>query len=110
MTDGPGNVCYGKFWNMVDAVQQHAAHTVTTLGVPGATSNDVSGIPAAVTMAQAADTVVLVVGTDLNWAAEGHDAVQIKLLVLLCYQQLSVDQQVVCAARWNSTTLIYKIQ
>jgi hypothetical protein len=33
-----------------------------------------SQIPAAVEMAKAADTVVLVVGTDLTWAREGHDA------------------------------------
>lgn len=74
---GPGNVCNGNFWNMVDAVAQHAGKVVTTQGVPGATSTVTSGIPAAVAMAKTADTVVLVVGTDLAWAAEGHDATQI---------------------------------
>jgi len=34
-------------------------------------------IPAAVAAARAADIVVLGVGTDLSWAAEGHDAVSI---------------------------------
>ena len=37
-------------------------------------SNDTSGIAAAVTMAEDADEVILAVGTDLTWAAEGHDA------------------------------------
>lgn len=75
---GPHNVCEGQFWNMVDAVQQYTgSKTVTTLGVPKATSADTSGIPAAAAMAKAADTVVLVVGTDLEWAAEGHDATRI---------------------------------
>ena len=36
---------------------------VTAPGVPNAGSNDMSGIPAAVAMARAADTVVLAVGT-----------------------------------------------
>jgi hypothetical protein len=48
-----------------------AKETSTMLGVPNACSEDQTGIPAAVMMAKAADTVVLVVGTDLNWAAEG---------------------------------------
>ena len=69
---GPSNVCNGKFWNMVDAVTQHSKTVTTALGVPGATSSSTAGIPAAVRMAKAADTVVLVVGTDLNWAAEGQ--------------------------------------
>ena len=71
---GPGNVCFGKFWNVVDAVEQYATKTVTALGVPSATSDDTSHIVDAVKMATAADTTVLVVGTDLKWAAEGHDA------------------------------------
>lgn len=37
-------------------------------------SNDTSGIAAAVAMAAKADTVILALGTDLSWAAEGHDA------------------------------------
>ena len=73
---GPGNPCAVQQWkNMVDAVAAHASKVVTTLGVPGGDeSNDMSGIPAAVAMAAAADTVVLVVGTDLGWAAEGQCA------------------------------------
>ena len=59
---------------MVDAVTQHSKTVTTTMGIPGATSTNTAGIPAATAMAKAADTVVLVVGTDLDWAAEGHDA------------------------------------
>ena len=73
---GPHNVCGGNFWNMVDAVAKHgpAGGVVSTLGVPSVLSNDQSGIPAAVAMAKEADTVILAMGTDLSWAAEGHDA------------------------------------
>jgi len=54
---GPGDVCGGKFWNMVDAVAAHATSVTTMLGVPSPQSGDMSGIPAAVTAAAAADTV-----------------------------------------------------
>jgi len=74
---GPHDVCNGKFWNMVDAVGQHAKKVTTALGVPSPLSPDTSGIAAAVALAAAADTVVLVVGSDLNWAREGHDATNI---------------------------------
>jgi len=40
-------------------------------------SNDMTMIPAAVQAARDADVVVLAVGTDLSWAAEGHDAASI---------------------------------
>ena len=46
-------------------------------GVPSVLSEDQSGIPAAVKAAKAADTVVLAVGTDLNWSREGHDATNV---------------------------------
>eukprot|EP00040_Diaphanoeca_grandis_P030520 m.180510 g.180510 ORF g.180510 m.180510 type:complete len:788 (+) comp32023_c1_seq1:116-2479(+) len=74
---GPHQVCNGNFWNMVDAVSQHADKVVTSLGVPNVLSEDTSGIAAAVAMAAAADTVVLVVGSDLTWSREGHDAINI---------------------------------
>ena len=75
---GPHNVCgETNYWTAVDAVAKYASKVVSVAGVPNALSNDVSGIPAAVAMAKAADTVVLVVGTDLKWASEGHDAVNI---------------------------------
>ena len=42
--------------------------------VPKVLSEDQSGIAAAVATCAAADTCVLAVGSDLSWAAEGHDA------------------------------------
>ena len=42
-------------------------------------SNDTSDIPAAIAAAKAADTVVMGIGSDLTWAAEGHDALSISL-------------------------------
>ena len=54
---GPGNVCGGNFWNMVDAVAAHATSVSTMLGVPSPQSSDMSGIPAATAAAAAADTV-----------------------------------------------------
>ena len=75
-------MCGGHFWTLVDALKQGAGAgtDVQTLpGVPDVQSGDVSGIPAAVAMAKGADAVVLAVGTDLTWAAEGHDAKSIDL-------------------------------
>merc|ERR1712226_644603 len=71
---GPNKVCGMKFWTMVDAVAQYAPNTTTIKGVHDCLSDDLSQIPAAVSMAQDADTVVMAVGTDLGAAAEGHDA------------------------------------
>ena len=63
---------------MVDAVAKYATGSITTtLGVPSVLSEDTSGIAKAVAMAAAADTVVLAVGSDLSWSAEGHDAANI---------------------------------
>lgn len=47
---------------------------MSTPAIPNVLSEDQRGIPAAVDMAKAADTVVLAVGSDLSWSAEGHDA------------------------------------
>lgn len=44
------------------------------LGIPKVLSEDTSGIDKAVATCAAADTCVLAVGSDLSWAAEGHDA------------------------------------
>jgi beta-glucosidase-like glycosyl hydrolase len=74
---GPGNPCGGKFWTLVDAIEQYTT-VETTLGVPNVLSEDTTGIPAAVAMAKEADTVVLAVGTDLTWAREEQDATSIE--------------------------------
>ena len=62
---------------MVDAVTIHAPNTKTAPGVPSVLSNDLSLIPEAVTLAKSVQVVILVLGTDLSAAAEGHDAVNI---------------------------------
>jgi hypothetical protein len=93
---GPSNVCGGNFWTMVDALSQGGkVKTVTQLGVPNVKSEDQSGIPAAVQMAKDADTVVLAVGTDLSWAAEGHDAMNISFTDA----QSALIEQVAAAAK-----------
>jgi len=93
---GPHNVCDGKFWTLVDALQYDSAKTVTDIaGVPNVLSGDTSGIPAAVDMAKTADVVVLAVGTDLSWSAEGHDAKTIDFTEA----QLTLIEQVSAAAK-----------
>jgi beta-glucosidase-like glycosyl hydrolase len=93
---GPSNVCGGNFWTLVDALASGGlVKTNTTPGVPDVLSNDESGIPAAVEMAREADTVVLAVGTDLSWAAEGHDAKNISFTDA----QSALIQQVAAAAK-----------
>jgi hypothetical protein len=74
-----GNSCDNDFSNLVDAITEMLpGHLVTTaLGVPNVKSADTSNIPAAAQMAKAADAVVLALGTDLSWAREGQDAVNI---------------------------------
>jgi len=74
---GPNSVCDNNFWNLVDAVAQYAGSTTVSPGTSSVLSDDLSLIPAAVQAARVADIVVLAVGTDLSWAAEGHDATSI---------------------------------
>ncbi|CAE7387994.1 BXL6 [Symbiodinium necroappetens] len=72
---GPKHPCGNRFYTLLDALSSEGqVKTVSALGVPTVLSEDQSGIPAAVELAKGADTVVLAVGTDLSWAAEGHDA------------------------------------
>lgn len=76
---GPSRPCGLNFWNAVDAVQNFVPKTVSALGVPNVSSIDLSGIPAAVEMAKHVDQVIMAVGTDLTFAAEGHDAINISV-------------------------------
>lgn len=93
---GPHNCCGKKYWNVVDAVAKYAAGGVTTaLGVPSPLSSDTSHIPAAVALAKAADNVVVAVGTDLSWSAEGHDAKNISFTDA----QLQLIEQCATAAK-----------
>lgn len=72
---GPGNVCDGKFYTLVDAVGAHSTSpVVTAAGVPSVESTNTSAIPAAVAISKSVDRVILAVGTDLTWGMEGHDA------------------------------------
>ena len=74
-----GQAGAGQWYNAVDAVKEHASTVSAVMGVPSVTSDDMSGIPAAVAAAKAADDVVLVVGQDGTIEHEGHDRVSIAL-------------------------------
>lgn len=101
---GPSNVCGGHFWTLVDTLTQNGqVKTVSSLGVPTVLSEDQSGIPAAVQMAKEADTVVLAVGTDLSWSAEGHDAESITFTAA----QLALIEQVAAAAKKPVTVVLF---
>jgi beta-glucosidase-like glycosyl hydrolase len=91
---GPPLVCGFNYWNMVDAVQQYISNITYAFGVPSVTSNDTSNIPDAVALARSVDAVILVVGTDLTVAEEGHDASSIELSAA----QQQLIQQVAAAA------------
>ena len=75
---GPRTPCGSNYWTIGDAVTKHSSATVTTaLGVPNVLSENQTGIAAAVAMCKTADEVILAVGTDLTWAHEEHDAMNI---------------------------------
>eukprot|EP00931_Biecheleriopsis_adriatica_P051458 TRINITY_DN29844_c0_g1_i2.p1 TRINITY_DN29844_c0_g1~~TRINITY_DN29844_c0_g1_i2.p1 ORF type:complete len:805 (+),score=148.68 TRINITY_DN29844_c0_g1_i2:44-2416(+) len=100
---GPHKVCGNNFWTLVDAVSQSGTvNTVTTPGVPSVLSENQSGIAAAVDMARKADTVVLAVGSDLSWSAEGHDAKNISLTDA----QLALVTEVAAAAKKPVTVVV----
>ena len=90
--------CFTDFWNPVDAIAKFAAHTSWAFGIPGCYSTNTSGIAAAAAMGAAADSVVLVVGTDLGWAHEGHDADPVTGLTLPP-AQAQLIQEVAAAAK-----------
>lgn len=93
---GPHVPCGGKLWTAIDAVAKYATDVRYAAGVPNATSNETSQIPAAVALAKSADTVVLVLGTSLEWAEEGHDAKQINFTSA---QQQLINQTLAVAKR-----------
>jgi hypothetical protein len=70
-----GNSCNGTYHDMVDAVKLYCADVRFTKGVDSPQANaSTAGVTAAVAMGASVDRVILVVGTDLTWAREGHDA------------------------------------
>ena len=76
---GAGRPCGGHFYTMVDAIQQYVRGAVFVKGVPSVSSTDTSGIANATTIAKSSSMTVLVIGTDLGTAHEGHDAVNLTL-------------------------------
>ena len=91
---GAGKPCDAKFSTMVDAVQQYVPKTTFVKGVPGVASDDTSGIANATAAAKASDATVLVLGTDLTTAHEGHDATNLSLSAA----QLQLAKTVAAAA------------
>eukprot|EP00750_Incisomonas_marina_P023484 INCI5035.7.p1 GENE.INCI5035.7~~INCI5035.7.p1 ORF type:complete len:707 (+),score=122.42 INCI5035.7:169-2289(+) len=102
---GPQVPCDSNYWTIADAVRQYSdAKVQVSLGVPSVLSNDTSGIAAAVSIAAAADRVILAVGTDLTWAHEEHDADSIAFTDA----QKQLIQQVAAAAK-KPVTLVTSI-
>ena len=78
--DGAGKVCGGHYYTMVDAVTQYVPNAVFLKGVSGVgdrggriTPEDTVGIANATALSKASDTTIMVIGTDLSTAHEGHD-------------------------------------
>ena len=76
---GPSRVCGGRYTTMIDAIASYVPHASIThaAGVPSVLSDDTSGVAAAAGLARAAQTTVLVLGTDLSVARENLDAVNL---------------------------------
>ena len=72
-----GNNCGDEYPSMIDAIKGYVSGTTSAKGVPDVSSSDTSGVAAAAAMAKAADATILVLGTDLSIAREGHDAVNL---------------------------------
>merc|ERR1719215_38814 len=76
---GGSKPCFGNNYTVVDALEQYIKvakyRGVADVGTSAAPD------PEAIQAAQAADTVVLVLGTDLSLAQEGQDAVGLELSV-----------------------------
>jgi len=74
-----GVACNNSQFTALDAILQHVPGATAIKGVPDVGSDDMSGIPAAVTSAAAADLVILAVGSGLMLEREGHDRTSIAL-------------------------------
>ena len=72
-----GNNCAGTYNSLKTSLEAAlpAGTVVYEPGVPSVLSNDTSGVAAAAKAARAADETLLVLGTDLTWSHEEHDAV-----------------------------------
>ena len=91
-----GNNCDGKYPSLLTSLQSALGddRIIYEIGVPGVSSTDVSGIPAAAKAAKAADATLLVLGTDLSWAHEEHDAVGAASAISFSPAQLELFQAV----------------
>ena len=76
---GGRQVCGGVYPSMIDAVRQYVPSAVSATGVPSVRSNNTTDVAAAAALAKGKDAVVLVLGTDLTIAKEGHDTDTISL-------------------------------
>ena len=83
-------------------MQQHIAKASFVKGVRGVTANDTSGIANASAVAQASDATVLVLGTDLSTAHEGHDATDLSL----SSSQLQLAESVATAASGKPVVVV----
>ena len=108
---GPSAPCDGKYWTLIDALKKYSGNVVSHSGIPTQDSTDTSGIPAAVEMAAAADTVVLALGVDLSWAHEGQDSTTLQIPAA----QMTLVTQTTAAARpvlgsWGSCQAPSKLE
>ena len=69
--------CFNNNTEPQQAIIDWIPSATSIKGVPSVSSNDQSGIPAAAAAAQAADLVVLQIGSDLSLEAEGNDRTSI---------------------------------
>jgi len=72
-----GRPCDLKYNTPLDAIQQFLPNATSVKGLPNVGSDDLSGIPAAVKAAAAADVIFLSIGSNLDLESEGHDRVVI---------------------------------
>jgi hypothetical protein len=99
---GPSKPCGGKYYTLTDAVAKYGSNVQTALGVES-DSDDVSGIPAAVELAAAADKVVLALGVDLSWAHEGHDSETLEIPAA----QMQLVKETTAAAKSPVTVVFF---
>lgn len=106
---GPSSSCDGKYWTMVDAVQQYVNDTTYLAGLETTLSANYSGIPQAAALAKTVDAVVLCVGTDLS-SAHGEPSRQSSLCVCLSTRSCTRAERclflyVGLQKRWTQSTL-----
>ena len=103
---GPSKVCDGEMTSVYDALSEEVSakgiEVTYAAGVPNVLSDDISMVPQAVATANAADVVILVIGTDLSVARENLDAVNLTY----SYGQLTLIKEVTAAIASTSKRVI----